>query len=118
MSVKATEAELLSVPWIERLAHGDYTVEMASLPTRDGRNMGNAVQVGLVSGEGETPRYLVISDAGNPLTATLKQLKAAFHPPIVVLKDLLPAHVAALRTLKRKGENLKVDIEKLVEKMP
>jgi transcriptional antiterminator Rof (Rho-off) len=90
----------MMLPWVERLANGDYTAVRAALWTRDGRRVGNSVQAGLLTEfEGEE-KYLVVSDAGNMLTLNVNEMKALFHPPVVVMKKMLPAHLSALRVME------------------
>lgn len=103
MSYVKNEALLLSLPWVDCLSDGDYTVPRSQLSTRDGRKIGNAIMVGQVPQMGRSASYLVISDAGTAVTLDLPQLKALFYPPEVLAKNLLPAAQATLEEFLAKG---------------
>jgi hypothetical protein len=85
--------------WASHKAEGDYTALRASLPTRDGRRTGNAVNVGLSDRqwEGVATIYKIVTDAGNILRVTENEMKEMFHPPKWCMTELMPAHYEALR---------------------
>lgn len=68
----------------------DYCAVNAVLPTRDGRHIGNAVNLGLIgkidiNGE-EFNVYSVITDAGTKIKLTLSEMKEFFHEPSYITK--------------------------------
>ncbi|AID16862.1 hypothetical protein vBDshPR2C_47 [Dinoroseobacter phage vBDshPR2C] len=91
-----SDDQILLPHWAKGLAHGDYTLPNAALPTRDGRATGNAVTVGGVTSLNPDPTFLVVTDAGNLIRCTLNEMKELFYPPEYVMEDLLPAHKEAL----------------------
>lgn len=83
---------ILMPEWASGLAHGDYTMPNAQLCTRDGRNTGNAVNVGPVDSLNPDPTFLVVTDAGSTMKLTVGEMKFYFFPPVWIMEDLLPAH--------------------------
>lgn len=87
-------------PWAKSKA-GVYgsLVQFASLPTKDGRRCGNAVMIGPELRYFQGKEYLVhkvVTDAGNVMRLTGKEVEELFHPAQWVMENLLPAHVKAL----------------------
>jgi len=76
--------------WATGFAYGDYTIPYASLPTKDGRTTGNAVNLGLIPSLNPHPTYLVVTDAGNELKLTENEIKDLFHPPVFIMAEVLP----------------------------
>lgn len=84
--------------WAKGSADGDYELLKACLPTRDGRRTGNAiVACKLINGFTDDPLYLCITDAGNPIRATLNEMKELWYPPEYVAKFFLPTHLNVLK---------------------
>lgn len=82
-------------PFVEAIIDdGSYDHIRASLPTRDGRKVGNAVVLGTSCLEGNQ-WFLIATDAGNLLSLTLSETIELFHPPMFIMKELLPAHKSA-----------------------
>ena len=97
--------EAIPLPkWAERTIEGNYKHIRAVLPTRDGRVVGNAINAGTYKNpdKGLPAIYIVISDAGNILYLSEREMCKMFHPPQYVSKDLLPAHSKALENQKKK----------------
>ena len=84
--------------WASGRTDGDYTHPNASLPTKDGRRTGNAVLIGLSDRQWPDAAitYKIVTDAGNILRVNENELKELFHPPVFIMKTLLPAHIKAL----------------------
>lgn len=82
--------------WAAKAAYNDYTALKAALPTRDGRRCGNAVNVGLTPTFNPDFTYKIVTDAGNILKCTERELEQLFYPPKFIMEDLLPAHKMAL----------------------
>lgn len=82
----------------------DYETQFAALPTRDGRVTGNGVVVDFIQRiyfygttyQSQEMLTKVVTDAGNIIFCTGKELRELFHPPKWVMRNLLPAHVQAL----------------------
>lgn len=81
--------------WAMKRANG-YTLAYTALPTRDGRRCGNAVNVGPCISLNPETTYKVVTDAGNILKCTERELRELFHEPEYIMVDLLPAHKEAL----------------------
>lgn len=77
--------DVLLPPWASGMAHGEYLVVGAMLPTRDGRRIGNAV---VVSIEWETFLCHIKTDAGTDVTLTEQELEEQFWPPTWVRKTI------------------------------
>lgn len=78
--------DVLLPPWASGMAHGDYLMVGAMLPTRDGRRMGNAV---VVSAEWKGVSIAHIkTDAGTDVTLTERELTEQFWPPTWVRKTV------------------------------
>jgi hypothetical protein len=74
--------DVLLPPWADRLAHGDYRVVGAMLPTRDGRKMGNAtLLLWTLSKSGDAAVATIRTDAGNEVRMTERELEDQFWPP-------------------------------------
>lgn len=90
--------DVLLPPWAECLAHGDYRIVGAMLPTRDGRKVGNATILKWETrafdaepedGARSSSPYLVavlLTDAGNEVRMTERELMEQFWPPTWVRK--------------------------------
>jgi hypothetical protein len=84
--------------WAFAFANEDYTLPGASLPTRDGRQRGNAVVVGLSLRQhtGCDPFYCVVTDAGSILNLLVSEMSSMFYPPTFIMRNLLSTHLEAL----------------------
>lgn len=89
-------------PWASGRAHGDYTALGAVLPTRDGRNCGNATVVSSAMGSAVHRTWSLMTDAGNEMNLTLAEIEAWFWPPewIRAAPNVRPAS-ALIRALRR-----------------
>jgi hypothetical protein len=82
-----------------------YLAQFAALATRDGRQTGNAVVADFVTKvyhlgtkhEKTVQLIKVVTDAGDILLCTENGLKTLFHEPRWIMRNLLPAHVQALK---------------------
>ena len=82
--------------WAIGRAEGDYTLTNASLPTKDGRCTGNAINLGEVESKRAFPTFLVATEAGNLMRLTKGEMERMFHPPVFIALNPLPAQQAAL----------------------
>lgn len=75
-----------------KIRDGDYLVPFAILPTRDGRNTGNAVLLEQIKDRQLTIKgevlnvYLVVTDVGNFIRLTPPEIEELFYPPKWVAK--------------------------------
>jgi len=82
--------ENFGVPhWADKHLGGDIEL-YAQLATRDGRRFGNGLVVE-VHDEDELldPQYVVLTDFGNEIKLSAKQLEDSFYPPIYRMKKHL-----------------------------
>ena len=83
--------------WAIGRAEGDYTLTNASLPTKDSRCTGNAINLGEVESKMRAfPTFLVATEAGNLMRLTKGEMERMFHPPVFIALNPLPAQQAAL----------------------
>ena len=78
-------------PWAKRFSDGNYLEVGASLPTRDGRKIGNSIvllieEIPLRNGSGLETVARIITDAGNKTTMTESELMEMFYPPCLISK--------------------------------
>lgn len=87
--------------WASGLAHGDYRIVGAALPTRDGRNHGNATLIlwETPSERGDIPVALLRTEAGNEMRMTEREIKESFWPPVWVKRLPTLSVVSSLRAL-------------------
>lgn len=72
-------------PWALRRATGDYLELGAVLPTRDGRQHGNATVLRVDARDGAPGVVaIVVTDAGNEMRMTVPEVEEAFWPPTLV----------------------------------
>jgi len=75
--------------WAERTSDGTYMEEKAQLCTRDGRKIGNAVVVKTYYSEDIGREVAVcVTDVGNTLIFTERELEALFYPPKYIFKKI------------------------------
>lgn len=70
-------------PWATGRTHGEFVLN-AVLFTRDGRLIGNARIVGIEEREGLGQVFRCLTDAGNLMTLTLREVKELFYPPAFI----------------------------------
>jgi hypothetical protein len=70
--------------WAGALAHGQYMIPGASLPTRDGRRTGNACVLAVGWSYGMWIAHCM-TDAGNTMALTLSELRTLFYPPVYIM---------------------------------
>jgi hypothetical protein len=88
--------------WAKEKAHGDYTLPMAQLPTRDGRRCGNALNCGLAVPQRDPYglTYLIVTDAGTILKLNRNEMMEMFHPPEFIMDRALPAQIQAIEEME------------------
>lgn len=106
------EFEELLPEWAEDKANGNYRHIHCALPTRDGRRTGNAVNAGIYKNATDQHGtiYNVITDAGNIIHCSEREMDELFYPPEYVMREMLPMHDKALR-----AQYLGVEISDLPE---
>jgi len=66
--------------WATKAINGELEIG-AQLPTRDGRQIGNAYIIRTILSADMEMFYLVLTDAGNQVFFTAQEINELFHPP-------------------------------------
>ena len=85
--------------WAIGRAEGDYTLTNASLPTKDGRCTGNAINLGEVESKRAFPTFLVATEAGNLMRLTKGENDADQHYGLSDSEELIEPWKPSNRTI-------------------